>query len=254
MKVLKIIKDFAVRRSPEICIAAGIAGMFGAIIFATKATVKAKAVVEDAKEELQVEELPKKEVVKRTWKYYIPTAVSFATSVALIILADCKHNKRNAALSMTCAGLETTLNAYKDKMFETLGEKKTQEIVDAVAQDKLDKNPIIEDEIIPTGKGDTIIYDVISGRYFRSSLNEVDRVINEINKRLLCHDFVPLNDLYYELGIPSIGLGKELGWNMCDDFINRDKSGDEHYGTTTNGEPCKILDYLVYPRFRKESY
>ena len=248
-KIFSSIKAKASKRSPEICIGVGLAGMFCAVIFTGKATVKAKAVVEDVKEELKVEELPKKEVFKLTWKYYIPTAVLFATSTALIILADHKHNKRNAALSMTCAGLETTLNTYKDKLVESVGKKKSQQITDQVNQETLNKNPVLETDILPTGKGDTLIYDVPSGRYFRSNLNEVDKVINNINKKLLCYDFIPLNDLYEALGLPGIGLGKELGWNMSDGFIERYTGDDSSYGTATNGEPCKVLSYLVGPRY-----
>lgn len=248
-KIFNSIKTKACKRSPEICIGVGIAGMFCSVIFAARATVKAKAVVDETKDDLKVEELPKKEVVKLTWKYYIPTAIVFTTSTALIILADHKHNKRNAALSMTCAGLETTLNSYKDKIAESVGKKKSQQITDQVNQETLDKNPVLEKDILPTGKGDTLIYDVPSGRYFRSNLNDVDRVINEINKKLLCYDFIALNDLYEALGIPGIGLGKELGWNMSDGFIERYKGEDNSYGTATNGEPCKVLSYLVGPRF-----
>lgn len=248
-KIFSNIKNAAVKRMPEICVGAAIAAFGGAVVSGIFGTIKAKKKVDEVKADLEVDTLPKKEVVRLTWRYYIWTVVSFAAGTTLVILGDREHNKRNAALSVAYAGLETTLNAYKDKITEVVGEKDAQKIKDAVAQDILDKNPIIEDEIIPTGKGDTIIYDAMSGRYFRSSLIEVDRVINEINAKLLAYDFISLNEFYDAIGIPGIGLGKLLGWNMKDGFITRDKGDDLSYGTTTSGQPCKVLDYLVAPRY-----
>lgn len=243
--LFKSVKDFASKRSPEICVAAGIAGMIGAIIFTAKATIKAKEVVDETKEELEVNDLPKTEVIKRTWKYYIPAAVSFATSVTLIILADHEHNKRNAALSVTCAGLETTLNAYKEKIFETVGEKKAQQITDAVAKDRIEKNPISSNEVIVTGKGDTLIYDSISGRYFKNNIENLRRILNDLNARLLNYDYISLNEFYSEVKLPSIKLGDDLGWSMKDGYIDMIFSAQ----IAENDEPCIVLDYRIAPRY-----
>ena len=244
-KIFRSIKDFAVKRGPELCIAAGIAGMVGSIIFTAKATVKARAVVEETKEELEVEELPKVEVIRRTWKYYIPAAASFVASAVLIIFADHEHNKRNAALGMAYAGLETTLNATKEKLFETVGEKKAQQITDAVAKEKMEKNPISNNEVVITGKGETLIYDAISGRYFKSNIEELRRVMNDLNKDLLSYDYVSLNEFYDRVHLQRIKLGDDLGWNMKDGYIEMVFSAQ----IAENDEPCIVLDYLVAPRY-----
>lgn len=244
-KIFKGIKDFAIKRGPELCIAAGIAGMVGSIIFTVKATVKAKAVVEETKKELEVEDIPKTEIVKMTWKYYIPTAASFVASAALIILADHKHNKRNAALGVAYAGLETTLNATKEKIFETVGEKKAQQITDAVAKDKMEKNPVSNNEIIVTGKGKTRIYDAISGRYFKSTIEELRSILNDLNKDLLNYDYVSLNEFYDRARLPRIKLGDDLGWNMRNGYIEMTFSAQ----ISEDDEPCIVLDYLVAPRY-----
>lgn len=251
LKIFSGIKDFAVKRMPELCVGFGLAAFGGAIVSAICGTIKAKETVDEVKEDLHVDTLSKKEVVRLTWRNYIWTGVSVAVGTTLIILGDREHNKRNAALSVAYAGLETTLNAYKDKITEVVGEKKSQEIKEAVAQDILDNHPIIVDEVIPTGKGDTIIYDVLSGRYFRSSLNEVDRVINDLNQLFadLKEEFIPLNYLYEQLNIPRIALGDRLGWNYNDGHIRRYKGDDSCFGTTTSGEPCKVMSFYVEPRF-----
>ena len=253
-KIFSSAKSFAVRRMPELCIGFGIAAFGGAIVSAVCGTIKAKEKVDEVKADLNVDTLSKKEVFQITWRYYIWTTVSFAAGTTLVVLGDREHNKRNAALSVAYAGLETTLNAYKDKITEVVGEKKAQDIKDAIAQDKLNDNPIIEHDVIPTGKGDTLVYDAASGRYFRTSLNEIDRVINEVNRIFLSWDFISLNEFYDALGVPRIGLGDRLGWNSKDGFITRDKSEDYSYGTATNGEPCKVLTYIVEPRYEYNSF
>ena len=67
-------------------------------------------------------------------------------------------------------------------------------------------------------------------------------------------DFISLNEFYDALGVPRIGLGDRLGWNSKDGFITRDKSEDYSYGTATNGEPCKVLTYIVEPRYEYNSF
>lgn len=244
-KIFSSIKNFGMKYSPEICIAAGIVGMVGAIIFTAKATIKAKEVIEETKEELDVKEVTTPEVIKRTWKYYIPAAVSFAVSTTLIILADHEHNKRNAALSVTCAGLETTLNAYKNKIFDAVGPKKAQQISDEVVKEKMEKNPISNNEVIMTGKGESLFYDAVSGRYFKSNMEFIRKIINDLNKDLLVYDFVSLNELYTELKLARIKLGDELGWNMKDGYIEVDFSAQ----IAENDEPCIVLDYTCAPRY-----
>ncbi|MFR8351429.1 MAG: DUF6353 family protein [Blautia obeum] len=43
---------------------------------------------------------------------------------------------------------------------------------DAVAKDKVEKNPVVTREVIITEKGNTLCYDAISGRYFKSDIEK----------------------------------------------------------------------------------
>ena len=89
------IKRSASKRSPEILIGLGIAGMLTTTVLAVKATPKAIKLKELEENEKQ-DYLTKTEVVKATWKCYIPAAVTCTVSVACIVGASSIHNKRGA--------------------------------------------------------------------------------------------------------------------------------------------------------------
>ena len=57
--------------------------------------------------------------------------------------------------------------------------------------------------------------------------------------------YVSLNDFYYEIGLPSIKLGDDIGWNIDNGYI------DLHFSSqlAEDGRPCLVIDYLYGPRY-----
>ena len=149
------IQTTMIRRSPEILTGIGIAGLVTTTIFAVKATPKALDLIAKAEEEKQ-EELTKLEAVKVAWKPYIPAAISGATSIACLIGATSVNAKRNAALAAAYKLSETALVEYKDKVIETIGEKKEKTIREEISKDRLEKNPVTKSEIFINEKGKTL--------------------------------------------------------------------------------------------------
>ena len=115
---LKTVKDELVKHSPEILTGLGIAGMFGSIIFTVQATVKATKAVENKKRELNKEKLNSREIVSVSWKYYIPTVVSFVSGAACVLGSDTITKKRTAAIAAAYSITETALTEYKEKVVE----------------------------------------------------------------------------------------------------------------------------------------
>lgn len=231
------------KNSPVILTGFGIAGMVGTTILAVEATPKALKLIEQEKEEKGVEKLSPIETVKTTWKCYIPAVISGAASIACVIGANSIHLRRNAALVTACTLSETALREYKDKVIETIGEKKELEVRDAIAKDKVEKNPVKDNEIIITDRGNTLCYDAISGRYFYSDIEKIKKSVNELNRQMLSDGFVILNDLYYELGLTDNKIGSQLGWNVDRGLIDLRFSSQ----LTSKGEPCLVLDFSVPP-------
>ena len=243
--ITKDIRKFASKRSPEILTGIGIAGMITTTILAVRATPKALKLIKEQKEEESVDELSSFEVVKVAWKPYIPAMVTCIASTACLIGASSVNTKRNAALATAYKLSETALSEYRDKVVETIGEKKERIVRDKVAEERVKKNPVSKNEVIVTGNGKTLCFDPISGRYFMCSIEAIKKAENTLNKQML-HDisgYVSLNEFYDELGLDHTSVGNDLGWNT-NQLIDIDFSSQ----LNDNGEPSVVLDYLVAPK------
>ena len=246
MKFCKKIGDSVVKHSPEILTGIGIAGMFGAGMLAVKETPKALRHLEEKKKVEQKEELTTKEVVKTTWKCYAPAVATGVLGAACVIGAGSVSARRSAALATAYKISETALAEYREKVIETIGEKKEEAIRDLVAKEKVDKNPVSKNEVIVTEKGNTLCYDSISGRYFKSDKDKIDKAVNTVNKRMLHNTYISLNEFYDELGLPHNKLGDDLGWN-----VDRDSLLEIYFTShvADDGTPCLVMEYEVAPKY-----
>lgn len=87
------------RNSSKILLGLGIAGAFTAVGFAITATPKAMILLEEKKQELGVEKLDAKTIVKTAAPVYIPTAISMGVSTG------CIQQRRRINLTVLCAAL-----------------------------------------------------------------------------------------------------------------------------------------------------
>lgn len=69
-------------------------------------------------------------------------------------------------------------------MIETIGEKKEQTVRDAIAKEHIEKDPVENKEVIVLGRGSTLCYDSVSGRYFKSDMETIKKAENELDARL----------------------------------------------------------------------
>lgn len=243
LDLFKGVKTAAKRHAPEILTGVGIAGMISATVLAVKATPRAIKAIEQRKKKLGADKLPPKDTVKAAWRCYVPAAVVTVTSTACLIGASASNLRRNAALATACSLSETALREYKSKVTEIVGDKKEQTIVDAIAKDKVTENPPEASTIIFTGNGDTLCYDSLSGRYFKSAIDKIKKAENEINHRMLSEMSVSLNELYYELGLDGIGVGDALGWHVENGCFELRFSSQ----LTPDNTPCLVIDYSLPP-------
>lgn len=246
--LFKDVKMAISKHSPEILTGLGIAGMITTTVLAVKATPKALTLIEEKKKELELqpdEKLNALETVKTTWKCYVPAAVTGVTSTACLIGASSVNLKRNAAL-MTAYNLSATaLSEYKEKVLETVGEKKEQTIRNKVAEERISKEPVNQSAIIVSGNGTTRCFDTITKQRFISDIETIKRVINELNRRMVNgEDYISLNDFYSEIGLECVSIGDELGWNVTRGLIDVNFSAQ----LDTDGIPCIVLDYAVVPK------
>lgn len=240
------------RHSPEILMGIGITGMITSTVFAVKATPKALLLMEEKKEELEVDKLAPVDVVKATWKCYIPAVVTGGVSVACLIGSNSVNAKRNAALATAYKLSETAFAEYRDKVVETIGDKKEKVIKDKISEEKIKENPVSKTEVIITGKGQTLFFEPLSSRYFYSNLDLIQRAVNKLNRDIITSAFddgVSVNDFYQEIGLPTTATGDNLGWKIdyIIDIYPSAQMCDE--GTEHEGEPCIVLNYTNPPKY-----
>ena len=243
-KLIKSARTVVSKHSPEILTGIGIAGMITTTVLAVKATPKAMQLLEEKKSKLECESLTKKEVITTAWKCYIPAAATGAFSIACLIGANSVNTRRNAALATAYKLSETALTEYREKVVETLGEKKEQAVKDKVAKSKVENNPVSKSEVIITDRGNTLCYDAAIGRYFESDIESIKKAINEINREMTYNMYVSLNEFYDALDLPHVELGDDLGWNMDSGLV------DIYFSSqiADNGRPCIVLNYNVAPQ------
>lgn len=270
LNVPKLINDVQImikKRTPEILTGIGIAGMVTTTVLAVKATPKALTMIEEEKRELndalhreakeknldsyaEVNRLKPIEIIKATWKCYIPAVVTCIGSIICLIGASSVNMRRNAALATAYEISKTALTEYREKVVETIGEKKEQVIRDKIAEEHVEKNPVTKGDVIITDKGNTLCYDNHSGRYFKSDIDKIKKAVNEVNRLMLRDDYISLNDFYDELGLEHTKIGDKLGWNINDGFLELNFSSQ----IADDGTPCLVIDYEEAPQYGFSSF
>ena len=258
----KGVQNTLTKYSPEILTGIGIAGMITTTVIAVKSTPKALSLIDkelkrqnkeladeaERNGEVGFDEISKLkpiDVLRVTWKCYIPTVTIGAASIACLIGASSVHSKRNAILATAYKLSETAFSEYKEKVIETIGEKKEEVIRDKVHKERMEKDPVSKNEVFITDSGETLCYDYNTGRYFKSDIEKIRRAINTLNKKMLLDGYVSLNEFYEEIGIARTSTGDRLGWNTDSDLIDLNFSSQ----LTEDGKPCLVIDFKVAPKY-----
>lgn len=248
--IFKTIKPFVARHEPEILMTMGISGMIFSVVWGIKATAKAVRRIDSKKVELNKDKLTAKEVIKETWKLYLPVAVSTAISVPCIVAGNRISNKRAMALAAAYTISETALQEYQDKTKEILGDKKYEALQESISSDKVNKT--YKDGITNVtmiGDGDSLFFDDLSGRYFKTNWNRISKAANELNARALgdLSGVIMMNEWFDILGLESTSLGDELGWDISDGKQGIiDISIDSVI--TPDNQPCGKIRYNSRPK------
>lgn len=240
------------QNSPTILTGLAVTGFITTVVLVVKAVPKAEKALEKranaikkAEAEFEGDELKEKkteitvEAVKEIAPAVIPPIVTGATAIACCIGSNSVNLRRQAVLSAAYNVAQSTLAEYKDKLPEIVGKGKAEKVMDAIAEDHVRKNPPSDNQIIITGDGECLCYDDYSGRYFKSNPEKIREAVNDVNAELMNYMYVSLNDFYRKIGLATIKLGDDLGWN-----INNGQFSVKYTSTLTdNNTPCLVLEY-----------
>lgn len=238
---------FVSRNLPTILTALGVA-TFGVTIYETsKATVATKEELEKATEE-KGEELTKKEktiiIVKKSWKVFL------AGLIAIGFFCGANHIsvKRQAALTAAYTMMSNDFKEYKDKVKQTLGEKKSEKIKDDIIADKAITYSANDCHNVK-GNGSSLWVLPWTNGVFRADRMTIDRAIIALNNEMFRRfdNEVTMNDiitvLRAECAAPQLepvaagdmyGFSPELTGTIEPDF---------RFGTTSDGEPIGFINF-----------
>ena len=125
----KAVRRSAGKNASKILGGLAITGSITAVYFAVTATPKAMILLDEKKQELGVEKLDVKTIVKTAGPVYVPTALSMVLSAGCVIGAVHVDERRNAALAAACTLSESALKTYQDKVLEAIGPYDREELL-----------------------------------------------------------------------------------------------------------------------------
>ena len=212
MNLIDDIKTVLKQCAPKIIFGLGIAGMVGASVWAVAETPKACEAIKKRKEKLKSEKLPVKELVKTTYKYYLGPVIIELASIGCLIGYAVGQDRKFAGLATAYGMLEDSAIAYKNKVVETIGEKKNENIEEKVAQEKADRIIFDDGEIVHTGLGNKLFYDPYSNRAFLCDWKYIEKACLAVSHKLYNGDLPTLEDFYDEINLSPTILSRYFGW------------------------------------------
>lgn len=210
----KMLFRFAKKHAGAILTVVATVGVVATSVEASRATLKAKEVIETKKEErkdwketsgIDQPPLSKEEIVKDCWKLYIPTAIIGVGTVSCIIIANALTSKEQKSLAAAYAMIDQGYKAYRKKVSDRYGEDVDRDISNEVIEES-------EDDEYDSDK--LMFYDVYSDRYFEGTMNKFHEAVNYVNRELQISGYASVNDFYRMLGISETEEGNAIGWNI----------------------------------------
>lgn len=202
---------------PKIATALG-AGLLvtGGFLLGKEVPLYKKALKE--REEQTGEKVKGKEKAKLIAKHFVAPACSI-TGGALFIVASVCESERRIALGTTAAAIsEMSTKNFADYVAaakEVAGEEGEREI-----QKKADEKKLESAKAVPTikiGEGKYWCYDLkFGGEPFMTDVNTLEAAQNEVTRRILMGDDVPLNDAYELIGHEQVKMAEAFGWKYDD--------------------------------------
>lgn len=251
---------FAKVNKPSIFTGIGIVGFGLTIYTAVKATPKAMQVLaekeaekynyisetEDRKPTEEECKLTIKEKVGATWKLYVTPAIIGGSSIACFIGANHTNLQRLSATTALLESEKALRKTYKEEVINAIGAEEERKIQSATNQKVLDSNPVQQKEVIFTNSGETLVYEPLTGRYFKSDTEVIKRAVNQLNKEHL-NDMSPmieLNDWFDAIRLEYVDIGDELGWYLNDGLLDVDFDAKLAADGKT---PCLYIEYSRSP-------
>ena len=229
---------------PEILIGIGITGCVASIFMASYATLKAKEEVDNTNSKTK-NKLSNKEIIKSTYKFYLPTAIVSVTSIGMIIEGTKIFKDKNDNLLKSAYALTETLSIQNKLFKEFCSEEDIEKIKEKTKEIKNDKNGFKIGEIPKDNIDDKIIcFESFSGSYLETSIKCIRDTERELNKRLIDEDYITLNEFLESLGHDGSEIGDKFRWSKeMDLYIDLDLDAR----ISEKGEFVLVINHNIEP-------
>lgn len=139
-----------------------------------------------------------------------PVVAVGAPTISCIVGIQALNRKQQASLVAAYGVAARTLEKYKSQVKEIFGEEGVKQLHTAMAQEKAE-------ELKPSSVGSScLFYDMISERYFTSTMFDVRNAEYHFNRNFILHGGqITLNELYDFWGLDHIDGGDVAGWDIC---------------------------------------
>lgn len=231
------------KHAPEILLTAGIGGVVTSTVLACRATIKAKDVVEQAKNDLndisvaetageEVYSVEDKEQDLKTvyirsafelTKLYAPSVIIGGLSIASLVCSHGIMRNRVGTLVAAYTALHKSFMDYRSRVSESFGEQKELEVYHDVKTYKEKKKDVEGIRLAKKNNRELVDGYSIYARCFdeynpnwqdnaEDNLKFLRSTQKYLNSKLIRDGFLSLNDAYYELGFERTSEGQLVGW------------------------------------------
>ena len=269
---------------PTVLFVSGIAGIFVSEVMCARDTLKAEKILtgemkikmadddrpepyaDNAKVTVLCNTKPQyvKEVVKATWKCYIPTAVATTATLAALIASNRLTARQIALLSSAVASGGALVQKYRKEILDRTNPEILHEIDSAVANATMkEKRPSVvttgryEEELDDSGDKEYLFYDPFTNMKFRSTRLAVFGAKYYLNRNFAIGSGVPLSMFYAFLGLDLPEPFNQLGWEIGDEYdsawVDIECSKSDELDPET-GEEYYIIEYPFEPTYPESYY
>lgn len=157
-----------------------------------------------------------KDVVKETWKCYIPAVISGSATIVCILSANKLNKDQQTALTSAYIFLDNTYQEYRKKVEELYGEDADRVVRHSIFKEHAPEIPKVQYEET------RLFYEDHHGQIFERTMAQVIDAEYQLNKIFSQNGEASLNDFLRFLDLPEVPYGDTMGWSqqcICD-FYN----------------------------------
>lgn len=233
--VIKTVRNLVSKNASDLLLFGGVGCILGGGVLAIRQTPKAVLILDTKKDERTIDK------VKAVAPLFVPTVGLVVVGITQIVCARNITKNKLAAITTAYTISDKAYKTYRDKVKEIVEPEKYENIQREVVRETVDRNPANKENINVSGNK-VLIYDSSADRYFEGTLNEIEKAVNTLNKRMRNDMTISLNEFYTEIGLNCTKTGEYLGWNIDKDEIEIYTSSD----ISEDGRPYILLELMGF--------